>query len=397
MKAVWTALVYGAAGMLMSSACVGAETAASPSAQSAVSISSSATFDMTSSVNNRTYRIFVSWPHEAPPAEGYPVIYMTDADANFGTMTEITRAWTRGRRNPGDAAIVVGIGYPEGENPGRERALDLTPSLGEMETPSGFGGATAFLKFVLQELKPRIESSYPIDTTREALFGHSFGGLFALHTLFNQPDAFDAYLVSSPSIWWGERFILKVLPRLSPKLETTGVTARVLVTVGELEQVEGPQPAPPAGRPPLPGVADRTQVDDARNMAAQLANTPGIHAQHVLFVEEAHGTVTPGAMSRSVSFFFDEDAALLQPATARPDDTTSPKTEVPSAAEYVAMTPEERYRLRVDVRSWPEQERRAFLSRLKYNLEAGLWYDEQFALHEERNAMDKKHGTRPVN
>ena len=37
------------------------------------------------------YRIMVFKPESAPPAEGYPVIYMLDANAVFGTVAEKVR------------------------------------------------------------------------------------------------------------------------------------------------------------------------------------------------------------------------------------------------------------------------------------------------------------------
>lgn len=360
-----------------------------------VEIANSTTFEMTSAINGRTYQIFVAAPAGAEPDAGHPVIYMTDANARFATMTETAREWSRGQRRKDQDAIVVGIGYPDGTNIGKARAFDLTPALGDMETPQGFGGGEEFLRFVLQELKPRIEASYPVDPDREAIFGHSFGGLVALYAMFNQPDAFDAYLVASPSIWWGERFILQMAPRLTPKLETTGVTIRALVTVGELEQQEGAK-SPPPGRPVLPGVIGRTQVDDAKAMAAMLAETPGVSSSFVLFEGEGHGTVPPAAVSRSVSFFFNSETDAQQPAAPQSNLGASARIKAPTAEAYMAMTPEERYALRLDVRSWPDEERHSFLAQLKYNLEAGLWYEEQHALHEERNAMDRKHGTSPV-
>lgn len=48
---------------------------------------------------------------------------------------------------------------------------------------------------------------------RTALFGHSYGGLFALHALFTKPSSFDIYLAASPSIWWNNRFILSEATR----------------------------------------------------------------------------------------------------------------------------------------------------------------------------------------
>lgn len=387
--------------LVLSLAPAGADQSGKSADYLGVVIDNSATFTMTSDVNGRTYQIFVAWPFGSPPAEGFPAIYMTDANAHFSTMVETSRSWSRGSGRGQQNAIIVGIGYPAGADIRSERAFDLTMQLGDAPTPEGFGAADAFLHFVLDELKPRIEASYPVDTNRQALFGHSFGGLFALHSLINQPDAFQTYLAASPSIWWGERFSLKEsLPRLTPKLETSGATPRVFISVGEFEQSAEPGPRPPSNsgrqRPQLPGVADRTQVDDAEAMSKLLSKTPGVLSRYVLFDGEGHGSVAPAAMSRAISFFFDDAAPppARAPAPARLSGET--RRPVPTATEYVQMLPQARYELRIDVRSWPEEERRRFLKQLKYNLEAGLWYGEQHALHLERNAMDAKYGTRPV-
>ena len=366
-------------------------------ASKAVEISNSETFLMTSGRTGRSYQIFVAHPNVPAPDAGYPIIYMTDANIRFGSMVDIVRAHARGSRgDPSAQAILVGIGYPEGMEVGVERAVDLTPALGDTPVPEGFGGATDFLHFVLEDLKPEIEARYSVDTTREALFGHSFGGLFALHTLFNQPDSFETYMVSSPSIWWGERFVHEVRERFIPRLQTTGAQVKVFISVGELEQSDNPAPTPPAGRPVLPGVLTRTQVDDAVEMGEFLSATPGVTSRFHLFEDESHGSVPPTAMSRGVAFFFDAEIPLPAPAPPVGDLSGGTGITAPSVEEYMAMTPEERYALRLEVRGWPDTERRAFLRQLKYALDSGLWYDDHHALHVERNAMDTEHGTRPV-
>ncbi len=47
------------------------------------------------SKGGRTYRIFVSFPQEEPPASGFPVIYLLDANSVFGTMAEALRVQSR--------------------------------------------------------------------------------------------------------------------------------------------------------------------------------------------------------------------------------------------------------------------------------------------------------------
>ena len=66
------------------------------------------------------------------------------------------------------------------------------------------GGAGSFLRFIRQELMPFIQSSYPVRPEEKAIAGSSFGGLFALYTLFHHPDTFNCYIIGSPSIGWDE-------------------------------------------------------------------------------------------------------------------------------------------------------------------------------------------------
>jgi predicted alpha/beta superfamily hydrolase len=63
------------------------------------------------------------------------------------------------------------------------------------------GGGAAFQAFLLEELRPYIETRYPIDPKAEVLFGHSLGGVFTANILARNPDAFAGYLIASPSVW----------------------------------------------------------------------------------------------------------------------------------------------------------------------------------------------------
>ena len=52
------------------------------------------------------------------------------------------------------------------------------------------------------ELIPWVDEHYRTEPAFRTLVGHSYGGLFALYALMNRPDAFQAYLAISPSMWW---------------------------------------------------------------------------------------------------------------------------------------------------------------------------------------------------
>lgn len=66
--------------------------------------------------------------------------------------------------------------------------------------PVATGKAHDFLQFIRDELMPFVDSEYRIDATDRTLEGHSYGGVFALYTLFHQPDLFHRYIVVSPDL-----------------------------------------------------------------------------------------------------------------------------------------------------------------------------------------------------
>lgn len=181
--------------------------------------------------NGREYRIFVSIPPDEPPEQGYPVLYTLDANAIFGSLAEAMRLM--GRRPHGvEPMVIVGIGYDDqGPMVTRERFLDYTdPAIPEQmpQRPDGSpwpetGGAEAFTVFIEHELKPRIEALLPIDRQRQALFGHSLGGYFALRTLLRTPEAFQTYIAGSPSIWWNGRMLYGWLPSFVTRLQDSSL------------------------------------------------------------------------------------------------------------------------------------------------------------------------------
>src|SRR3546814_2556932 len=72
---------------------------------------------------------------------------------------------------------------------------------------------------------------------------------------------------------------------------------------------------------------------------------------------EDHGSVVPSAISRAVNFVIRGPHSV--PA-------------VPSGREYLAMTAEQRYQLRLEVRALPDMHRIPWLDQLKRNLRDGL-------------------------
>ncbi|MEM6496499.1 MAG: alpha/beta hydrolase-fold protein, partial [Pseudomonadota bacterium] len=148
--------------------------------------------------NGEAYRIFVSVPLSDPPLGGFPVLYVLDGNAMFGSFAE-TRRLLSAEEGELDKIVIVGIGYPTNDLYDGRRMRDFTPSI---KNPilkmlySGYesGGRDDFLNFLLEELRPEMIKTYRINPYRQSLYGHSLGGLFALHVLYSHPQEFHSII-----------------------------------------------------------------------------------------------------------------------------------------------------------------------------------------------------------
>ena len=264
--------------------------------------------------NDRIYTISIARPDAPVPDGGYPVIYVLDANVLFNTVADSVRLQAFMPSWSGIVpAVVVGIGVPGDklfDVPGRY--LDLTtPVPGGVPSPSGgppmkTGGADIFLDFIEQKVKSGVESRIPVDRSRQALFGHSLGGLFALHTLFTHPEAFQAYVAVSPSVWWGEGSLFAEAERFVAAGRGNGI--RVLLSVGQYEQAMSPAALAASAASEQRTVLDRfKQVDRVTEMAALLARDKALVVRHRVLAGEDHASSVPTAVSLGVRF------ALLPP------------------------------------------------------------------------------------
>jgi pimeloyl-ACP methyl ester carboxylesterase len=99
-------------------------------------------------------------------------------------------------------SIVVSIGYPLSNSVYDmiNRFIDYKPPFPNNQgSPSG---AEPFLDFIDDALRPWLHNTvFPnVDFTRDALFGHSFGGLLVTYALISRPNMFDTYLSASPAL-----------------------------------------------------------------------------------------------------------------------------------------------------------------------------------------------------
>src|ERR1700691_2990040 len=144
--------------------------------------------DITSKSTGRSYSISLHRPSALPlkgPFQNCPILFVLDGDLAFGTAVESAALRTVvGQLEP---AIIVGVAYDSDLlTMVRLRTKDLTPPAPEGKYPemagmigTEYGGADAFLEFLIDELAPEIRTRSPeASKTRRMLFGHSLGGLF---------------------------------------------------------------------------------------------------------------------------------------------------------------------------------------------------------------------------
>jgi hypothetical protein len=265
------------------------------------------------------YTIFISAPEGAPPLGGFPVLYVLDGNAWFGLAAEIARL----DELEAGPSIVVGVGYAVHtlyDDLRRDYDFTLGPPLTPQPTSaaSKFGGAAAFLDFLSHDLREAVGKIYPINSSRESLFGHSLGGYFVLQALFAKPDAFATYVAASPAIWWDDTALKEKEKTFVTHFRSGSARPTVLITVGGLEQELGAADAalitkmysmnPAAFRG---ATLDQTlahfresqakdrMIDNAREMADRL-KTSGVNASFAVFEGDNHRTEVPSALSRAL-------------------------------------------------------------------------------------------------
>lgn len=175
------------------------------------------------SYHNINYRLYIAEPKDKKIEKTpKPVLYMLDGNGQFPMLINEIEATND------SLPIIVGIGYPSLKAYPNERTRDYTIAIDE---DANSGGAQNFYSFIINEVKPYIESNYNVDINRQSLCGHSYGGLFTLFVLFNHTEAFQNYIAASPSIWWGNGAIV---PHRKPIF--TNKPNSVTITLGEYEE-----------------------------------------------------------------------------------------------------------------------------------------------------------------
>lgn len=266
------------------------------------------TFEIASARTGETYRILVRVPAEPAPARGWPVLWMLDGDASFPLVfTQPAHGlFPPASGASGGAGVVVAIGFPGGapfDAPARSRNYTPTPDSETGDSVSSeFGGASDFLYFLTQELRPALAARLPLDPGRNTLFGFSYGGLFTLHTLIAHPGHFQRYWAASPSLWFSKGLMMRRMRDTPPVTDAQCL----VVTVGRDEQF----PTRPLPSARMAHLARRAMVDNIREAAGLIAHAnPGLRAELIVAADHDHFDMLMHGARRVQAMAFGDDEA----------------------------------------------------------------------------------------
>jgi predicted alpha/beta superfamily hydrolase len=248
--------------------------------------------------NGRHYEVWV----ELPPSYGkiekkFPVLFVSDANYAFPLIRSIRNRLGAGGQNIEDF-VIVGLSYAKEDNATDSRSLDYTPTnilangkkRSKHLTAKAYGGAALYAEYLRQQVIPFVLNTYQVDPKRKLFVGHSYGGLLGAQILLTQPDTFDTYILSSPSLWFDDKTMFKLEQQYAAKHKD--LQARVQLYAAEFEQIK-------------PGPRYATRVDLLADMklfekTLKSRNYPGLQIQSQIIADEDHLSVFPSMISRAL-------------------------------------------------------------------------------------------------
>jgi predicted alpha/beta superfamily hydrolase len=183
-----------------------------------------------STLKKRDVIVWLPPDYESNTERHYPVLYMHDGQNLMDATTAFAGEWgvdetaqqlvDSGQVEP---VIIVGIYNTADRIPEYTQVPDAT---------YGGGRADDYGKFLVEELKPLIDSTYRTKPEPQytGLAGSSLGGLVSMYLGMKYPGTFSRLGVVSPSVWWANKDILSKVDALTEK-----PALRIWVDIGTAE------------------------------------------------------------------------------------------------------------------------------------------------------------------
>ncbi len=178
--------------------------------------------------NERDVLVYLPTGYRRSPRRSYPVLYLQDGQNVFDAATSFAGVeW--GADESAERLIRQGLIEPliivAVANTGEDRIHEYAPTRGVIDSSAkrkkrSRGQLRKYGRFLLEELKPFIDREYRTKPEAEStgLGGSSLGGLatIALGLWFSK--SFSRLAVMSPSIWWDDCAIYRMVEKLPRKL-----------------------------------------------------------------------------------------------------------------------------------------------------------------------------------
>jgi predicted alpha/beta superfamily hydrolase len=178
--------------------------------------------------NRRDVLVYLPRDYRGLSRQRYPVLYLHDGQNVFDAATSFSGGeWSVDetaerliKEKLIEPLIVVAVA-----NMGEERVHEYTPTRGVIDAKAkrkkrSKGLARKYGRFLMEELKPYIDRKYLTKPDAEftGLGGSSLGGLATLAIGILYPQVFSRLMVMSPSVWWDNFAIYRLIDSIEQKL-----------------------------------------------------------------------------------------------------------------------------------------------------------------------------------
>jgi len=197
------------------------EAPAAPTSEIRTNLRKHPAFQSTFLADARDLIVYVPPGYEQDAERRYPVLYLHDGQNLFEGATAFVPGQDWHVNDTAEELIKAGVIEPliivGVYNTGEHRIDEYTPTRDRRHRAGG--DAALYGRMLTEELKPFIDREYRtlVDPRNTGLGGSSLGGLATLYLGLQHPNVFGKLAVLSPSVWWDNRVILKVVRMTDPR------------------------------------------------------------------------------------------------------------------------------------------------------------------------------------